>query len=67
MRDPLSEFLSNPVLTVRLLPVADLDALRAENERLQRELDRLKVAYSETAVNMLHYMDLLRENGIEIR
>lgn len=67
MRDTLSKFLSNPVVTVRVLPVEDMEQLRSENERLTLELQRMKTSYSETVNTMLYYADLLRENHISFR
>lgn len=61
----LSDFLRNPVVTVRLEDAQEVQALRAELDKANGEAARARYLYSQEAARCLRYEDFLRAHGVD--
>lgn len=62
----LSDFLRNPVVTVRLEDAQEVKALRTELDKANGEAARARYLYSQEAARCLRYEDYLRSHGVDL-
>lgn len=61
----LSDFLRNPVVTVRLEDTQEVQALRADLDKANGEAARARYLYSQEAARCLRYEDYFRAHGVD--